>query len=96
MKIDMPTFKEAVNVFESRHGCLLDLLNDLTKRERRSLMRYGKLPRAILDSGDKTRIAEFLNISFEFRQILNDVMKPRSPGRAGKVRSSKCQALLLA
>jgi hypothetical protein len=177
--IDMPTFISARDIKESRHGCLQNLLNGLTKREKRNLMRYGTLSKRVKDSFASSRIdallkistdlreiedvlvglagdinafneavrifeykhgslysalgrldeldrikllcsgevpevvndayknskdetisyndyiGEFLNISFRFRHILNDVMKPRRPGRAGKVRSYKVQALLV-
>lgn len=94
MKIDLPTFKVAVRVFESRYGCLLDLLNDLTKRERRNLMRYGKLSNRVLEDYDKSKVEEFLNISFEFKQILSEVMKPRSFCRGRSVVRNRCSEAL--
>ncbi len=77
MKIDVPTFTTAIHQFESRYGSLYELLNDLTKRERRNLLRYGKLSKSVLDKSKKDKIEELLNISFEFSQILNKLMKPR-------------------
>lgn len=77
MNIDMPTMKVAMRKFESRYGSLYVLLNDLTKRERRNLLRYGKLSRRVLEESKKDKIEELLNISFELSQILNNLIKPR-------------------
>jgi hypothetical protein len=76
MNIDNPTMKVAMELFESMgYGNLYEL--DLSKRERRSLLRYNKLPRRALDNYRPEEIEELLNISYEFKQILNKVMKPR-------------------
>jgi hypothetical protein len=77
MIIDMFIMKAAMRKFESEHGSLYQLLNDLTKRERRNLLRYGKLPKRILEENKEDKIEELLNISFELGQILNKVIKPR-------------------
>ncbi len=77
MNIDIPTMKVAMRKFESRYGSLYVLLNDLTKRERRNLLRYGKLSRRVLEESKKDKIEELLNISFELSQILNNLIKPR-------------------
>lgn len=87
MNIDMPTMKVAMRKFESEYGSLYELLNDLTKRERRKLLRYGKLSKRILEENKEDKIEELLNISFELRQILVNVMKPCSQVRkSGGVR----------
>jgi hypothetical protein len=78
MNIDILTMKVAMRMFESRYGSLYELLNDLTKRERRNLLRYGKLSKRVLDKSKKDKVEELLNISFEFRQILVNIMKPCS------------------
>lgn len=81
MNIDMPTMKAAMRKFESRYGSLYVLLNDLTKREKRNLLRYGKLSKRVLDKSKKDKVEELFNISFEFRKILVNVMKPCSQVR---------------
>ena len=77
MNIDIPTMKIAMRKFESEHGSLYVLLSDLSKRERRNLLRYGKLSKRILDENKEDKIEELLNISFELGQILNKLIKPR-------------------
>lgn len=86
MNIDITTMKVAIQMFEERYGSLYDLLNDLNKRERRNLLRYGKLSKKVLDRNKKDKAEELLNISFEFRQILVNVMKPSSRVRKSGVR----------
>lgn len=76
MNIDIPTMKVAIHRFEYENGSLYDLLNDLTKRERRNLLRYGKLSKRVLEKHDKTNVEELLNISFEFKEILVRIIKP--------------------
>jgi|TARA_B100001964_G_scaffold166977_1_gene183383 hypothetical protein len=77
MNIDMPTMKVAMRIFETRYGSkLYELLNDLTKRERKNLMRYGKLSKRVLEESKKDKIEELFNMSFEFRQTLNKLIKP--------------------
>lgn len=76
MNIDMPTMKVAMHRFEYENGSLYDLLKDLTKRERRNLLRYGKLSKRVLENHDKTNVEELLNISFEFNEILVKSIKP--------------------
>jgi hypothetical protein len=76
MNIDRPTMEAAMQLFESMdYGNLYEL--DLSKRERRALLRYGKLSRRILNNYRPEEIEELLNICYEFKQILNRVMKPR-------------------
>lgn len=77
MNIDIPTMKVAMRVFEERYGSLYDFLNELTKRERRNLLRHGKLSMRVLEESKKDKIEELLNISFELSQILNNLIKPR-------------------
>lgn len=80
MNIDTHTMKAAMALFESKYyGSLYEL--DLSKRERRNLLRYGKLSRRVLDNYRPEEIEELINISFEFRQILVNVMKPCSQVR---------------
>ncbi|MFQ5687156.1 MAG: hypothetical protein ACE5GV_10890 [Candidatus Scalindua sp.] len=87
MNIDIPTMKVAMQMFEGRYGSLYDLLHDLNKRERRNLLRYGKLSKRVLDKNKKDKVEELFNISFEFRQILVNVMKPCNQARkSGGVR----------
>lgn len=86
MNIDMPTMKTAMYRFEDRHGSLKDLLNDLTKSERRKLLRYGKLSKKVINRNSKYKVEEFLNVSFEFRQVLNGVMKPHCVGKEQKTK----------
>jgi hypothetical protein len=86
MNIDTTTMKIAMHLFENRNGRLCDLLNDLTKRERRNLLRYGKLSQRVKDENSKDKVEEFLNVSFEFRQVLNGVMKPNCVGKKQKAK----------
>lgn len=86
MNIDMPTMKTAMCRFEDRHGSLKDLLNNLTKSERRKLLRYGKLSKKIINRCSKDKVEEFLNVSFEFRRVLNGVMKPHCVGKKQKAK----------
>ena len=86
MNIDITTMKIAMNRFENRHGSLYELLNDLTKRERRNLIRYGKLSKRVINGNRKDRVEELLNVSFEFRQVLNGVMKPHCVGKKQKAK----------
>ena len=61
MNIDMPTMKVAMRIFETRYGSkLYELLNDLTKRERKNLMRYGKLSKRVLEES-KNRLISLLS-----------------------------------
>jgi len=77
MNIDMSTMKTAMYRFEDRHGSLKDLLNDLTKSERRKLLRYGKLSKKVINRSSKDKVEELFNVSFELHQILNGLIKPR-------------------
>ena len=86
MNIDITTMKIAMHLFENRHGSLYELLNDLTKRERRNLLRYGKLSKRVINENKKDKVDEFLNVSFEFRQVLNGIMKPRCIGKKQKTK----------
>ena len=76
MNIDTTTMKIAMHLFEDRHGSLYELLNDLTKRERRNLLRYGKLSKRVLENFKREKIEEFLHVYFEFKQILHKLIKP--------------------
>jgi len=76
MKIDVPTFNTARREFESRYGSLYELLNELTKKERRSLLRYGKLSKRVRGKIKQSNVEELLHVSFVFKQILVDVIKP--------------------
>ena len=76
MNIDITTMKSAMRLFENKHGSLYELLNDLTKRERRNLLRYGKLSKRVINGNRNDKVEEFLNVSFEFHQILHKLIKP--------------------
>ena len=76
MNIDMTTTKIAMRLFEDKHGSLYQLLNELTKSERRKLLRYGKLSQKVINRNSKNKVEEFLNVSFEFHQILHKLIKP--------------------
>jgi hypothetical protein len=86
MNIDTTTMKIAMNRFEDKHGSLYELLNDLTKRERRNLIRYGKLSKKVINENKKDKVEELYNVSFEFHQLLNGVMKPRCIGKKQKAK----------
>jgi len=86
MKIDIPTMKVAMRKFESEYGSLYVLLSDLSKSERRKLLRYGRLSKRALKENTKDKIDELLNISFELSQILNGIMKPCCLGKKQKTK----------
>lgn len=72
MEIDTITLRTAQRRFESKsHSNLNDL--GLSKSARRKLMRYRKVPSSVTDANEAQ---ELLYISFEYNNILNDVMKP--------------------
>jgi len=76
MKIDEPTFNTARRRFESEYGSLYTALYGLSTSERRRLLRYGKLSKKVLDKNKKDKVEELFHVSYVFRQILVDVIKP--------------------
>lgn len=76
MDIDRNTYKSAERIFKSRHGNLNEL--GLPKTARRKLLRYGKVPGTITDANE---ISELLNISFAYKNILSEVIKPMNHKR---------------
>lgn len=76
MDIDRKTYKLAERKFESRNcgSRLTDL--GLSKSARRKLIRYGMVPGKITDVNE---IQEYLYISLEYKEILNNVMKVHRP-----------------
>lgn len=78
MCIDNKTMFTAFEVFESRYGSLGFLLNELSRNEKRKLLRYGKISKKMLTNYDAETIQEFRNIHYEIKQILiNELVKPR-------------------
>ena len=86
LNIDTTTMKIAMRLFEEKYGSLYLLLNDLTKSEKRKLLRYGKLTQKVINRNSKDKVEEFLNVSFEFHQVLSGLMKPHCIGRKQKTK----------
>ncbi len=81
MKIDESVMKETRYMFESKYGSLKKPLAGLTKRERRNLLRYGKLPKRIHECKSESKdevIDELMHISFEYRKFGVSLMKPHN------------------
>lgn len=76
MDLDNATLRDAENKFESKNrGSRLSDLG-LSKSARRKLIRYGMVPGKITDVNE---IQEYLHISLEYKEILNDVIKVHHP-----------------
>lgn len=71
MDIDAETLKVAEKKFKARYGSFDDL--GLSRTGRKKLLTFGKVP-ANITNLDESR--ELLNISFEYKRILDNVMKP--------------------
>jgi len=90
MEIDAITLQAAQKVFESRyHSNFNDL--GLSVNAKRRLLRYGKIPGGIKNTSDGQ---EYLNIASEYKNILNEVMRPHRPGNRRKTRKELMKNIL--
>lgn len=72
MNIDTETLQAAARIFEYKYCSNLNDLG-LSKRAKRKLLRYGKVPRCITDAEEAQ---ELLQVYSTYMEVLNGVMKP--------------------
>ncbi|MBZ0108893.1 MAG: hypothetical protein K8F52_09500 [Candidatus Scalindua rubra] len=74
MQTNSSLISEAANIFEKRYDCDLSIvLSGFTKRERRNLLRRGRLSTRIINTCSGKNNEEYLNISYEIGRILLNI-----------------------